>query len=309
MGCSMIRPHLLSCLLALSLALPGGIVTSGRMATLEGRVSKLEKERSALIADLQREQKRLRRLHDEIERSTGHLRHSGARITTRIDQLEQHLKQLRGELEVYGHRMGGVGRLSSRYGKDIDQLQRRISRLIADLRDRAGIAILALPKDLPEQADDWVKLAQLRFDQGEVRVAEAIAKECDKRFAGSMQAGECGLIRARVYFEEHRFDEAIKTLQAVHDAQGGKAVEVVGKSLLAIGQVLAAEGKCSDALNVLDYLRRDLAKLPQAKLARKRRNGVKKSCKAGVMRLPERTSGSLKAAPVPPPGAASPTGR
>ena len=297
----------------LVIALVGGAscATSASVTALEGRIYKLERERAGLVADLQRERDRMHRLHDEIERSTGHLRNSGARITTTLDQQAMQLKRLHGELEVLGHRIAGMSGLSSRYGRDIFGLRGRVDRLIADLRDRAGIAILALPHDLPEQADDWVKLAQLRFDQGEVRVAEAIARECGKRFAATTQAGRCELIRARVYFEEHRFADAVTTLQAVHDALGGKAVAVVGDALLAISEVLEAEGKCADAINVLDYLRRDLGALPQSRTAKARRAVIKTRCKPGERRLPERTSGKLKPAAdsqaLPPPSGATPT--
>lgn len=306
---SLMNRPLLRCLLVVVASGLVSCATSARVTTLEGRIHKLERERAGLVADLERERQRLRRLHDEIERSTGHMRHSGARVTTTIDQLTRQLKEVRGEIEVFAHRIATMSGLSSRYGSDIDVLKRRIDRLIADLRDRAGIAILALPRELPEKADDWVTLAQLRFDQGEVRVAEAIARECAKRFAATVPAGRCGLIRARVYFEEHRFDDAVTTLQSVHDALGGKPLPVVADALLAIGEVLEAEGKCGDAMNVLDYLHRDLSKLPQARKAKARRKLVKQRCKAGVRRLPAKTSGKLKPAPaaVAAPAGASPT--
>lgn len=298
-------------LLLLIAAAATSCATGASVTALEDRIAKLERERAGFVADLQRERDRMRRLHDEIERSTGHLRSSGARIATTLDGHALQLKRLRGELEVFGHRIAGMSGLSSRYGRDIHNLQGRVDRLIADLRDRAGIAILALPHDLPEQAADWVKLAELRFDQGEVRVAEAIARECAKRFAATSHAGRCGLIQARVYFEEHRFGDAVTTLQAVHDSLGGKPLPVVGDVLLAISEVLEAEGKCADAVNVLDYLRRDLAVLAQARIAKERRAAVKGRCKAGVRRLPARTSGKLKPAPagdaLAPPGGVTPT--
>lgn len=282
----------------------GGCASSSRVTELEGRISRVEREREALVADLRREQGRLQRLHAEIEQSTEFLRHNGARVTSRLDALQTNLKQARGDLEVIAHSMAGVGTASGRHGEAIERLRSRLDRLIADLRDRAGIAILALPRDLPERAEDWVTLAQRRFDEGEVRVAEAITRECSKRFGASEPAARCGLLRAKIAFEEHRFADAIETLQGVHDAMGGKPIEVVGEALLAISAVLEAEGKCAEATGVLDYLRKDMPKLPQARQAKQRHGEVRQRCKKGVRRLPEKTSGSIKPQPVSPDGAA-----
>jgi|GEM_PF-2941862 len=293
--------------ISLAITLLAGCASRGDVAVLETRVSRLEKSRVSVLTRIKRDQHRLKRLLDEIEDSTSFLRESGAELTARLDRMEDKLRKARGELEVINHRMGVMARHTRSHREEIDALRGRIGRLIADLRDRAGIAILALPRDLPEKAADWVKLAQEHFEYGEVRVAEAIAKECGKRFAGSTTAGECLLIQGRVAFEEHRFSDALKILQSIHDGLNARAVPVVGKALLQIGGVLRAQGKCRQANEVLKYLRAEMPRLRQARTAKERMAEIKKSCKQGVQALPTRTSGSKKR-PVAAPGEATVTG-
>lgn len=286
-----------------------GCATKGDLAVVQTRVTRLEKSRAAVHARLQRDQHRLKRLLDEIEESTGFLRQSGAELTARIDQLEDRLRMTRGELEVIAHRLGVMARHARSHREEIDALRSRLGRLIADLRDRAGIAILALPRQLPEKAEDWVKLAQEHFEYGEVRIAEAITKECGKRFEGTATAGECIIIQARIAFEEHRFADALKLLQGIHDSLNARAVPVVGKALLQISVVLEAQGKCRQAGDVLKYLRSEMSRLPHAKVARKRQTELRQRCKQGVQTLPSKTSGTKQREAVSPSGAATATGQ
>lgn len=266
----------------------------GDLAVVQTRVSRLERSRAAVQARLKRDQHRLKRLLDEIEESTGFLRESGAELTARIDHLEDQLRKARGELEVIAHRMAVVSRHTRSHRDEIDGIRGRLGRLIADLRDRAGIAILALPRDLPEKAEDWVKLAREHFDYGEIRVADAIARECAKRFAATTTAGECVLIQAQVAFEEHRFADALKQLQSIHDSMNARAVPIVGRALVRISAVLEAQGKCRQAGDVLKYLRAEMPKLDSAKQARERLAELRKRCKQGVQALPAKTSGTKK---------------
>jgi len=291
-----------------------GCATSADLNALQDRVVKLEKSRAAVRLALKRDQHRLKRLLDEIEESTGFLRQSGAELTARIDELEGRLRKTLGALEVLNHRVASMSRHTKAHGDGLRKVHAGLQRLIADLRDRAGITILALPRNLPEKAADWVKLAQEHFEYGEVRVADAVALECTRRFAGTATAGECALIQARVAYEEHRFADALKTLQKVHDSLNARAIPVVGMALLRISEVLEAQGKCRRSADVLKYLRAEMSRLDHAKVAKVRLASIGKRCTEGSQKFPERTSGSKKrpaAAPVgaaPAPGSATATG-
>lgn len=268
--------------------------SKAEFTALETRVVRLEQSRGGVQARLKRDQHRLKRLLNEVEESTGFLRASGAELTARIDQLDDRLRKARGELEVISHGMALIGRNTKVGATSIDTLRRRLDRLIADLRDRAGITILALPRDLPESATDWVKLAQDHFEYGEIRTSEAVAMECAKRFAGTRTAGECAVIQARIAYEEHRFADALKVLQTVHDGLNARAFPIVGIALLRISEVLQAQGKCQRSAEVLKYLRAEMSKLAQARQAKVRLAELRTTCKEGVQTLPERSSGTRK---------------
>ncbi len=274
------------------MAAPGCALT--RVGATERRVAELERTRDTLRAELETERKRLVRLHAETEESSGYLRENGARFSARVDTLERKIIQTAGSLEEFANALQAIATASGNQRAAIESLDRRLRDLIGDLRDRAGIAILALPRDLPEHADDWVKLAQLRFDEGEVRVADAVSRECRKRFPGTEQAGHCGLIIGRIAYEEQRFGDAIDLLRAVHDDLGGKAVPVVARALLQIAEVMEAQGKCKEAKQILEYLRNLMKKGTEADLAKERSESQKGRCDEGKVRAVQPTSGSKR---------------
>lgn len=270
-----------------------------RVGDTEERVGKLEKTRDAMRNELETERKRLLRVREEADEATSYLREHGARISSRLDGIEQKLVRIRGEFEELVHASGGNTANVAQQRVAIESLDRRLRELIGDLRDRAGIAILALPRELPEHADDWVKLAQTRFDEGEVRVSDAVARECRKRFAGTTQAGRCGLILGKIAYEEHRFGDATTNYQAVHDELSGKATQEVGEALLGIADVMEAQGKCKEARQVLEYLRNLMKKGDAWNTAKERVDNQKARCTDGKVVLPAKTSGSKPVSALP----------
>lgn len=265
-----------------------------RVGATERRIVELERTRDAIRVELDAERKRLVRLHTDSEESSSYLRENGARFSARMDMLERKITQTAGSLEELANALQAITTASGQQRAAIESLDRRLRDLIGDLRDRAGIAILALPRDLPEHADDWVKLAQLRFDEGEVRVADAVARECRKRFPGTDQAGHCGLVIGRIAYEEQRFGDAIDLLRAVHDDLGGKAVPVVAQALLQIGEVMEAQGKCKESKQILEYLRTLMMRGREADLAKERSESQKGRCEEGKAKSVPPTSGSKR---------------
>ncbi len=280
-----------------------GCASNARLSAVESRVSDIERGRQGVKEAMDLEQKRLERLHAQVEESSGYLRKNGAKISADLDRLRDNVRKFTGTVEELSHQLAALASASGVHQTALLSLQQRLDSLVADLRDRAGITVLALPHDLPEHADDWVKLANERHAAGESRVAEAVAKECQKRFLGTSQAGECGLVRADIAFEEQRFGEATEILQSVHDSLEGRPVPVVGEALLGIARVLEAQGHCKRANEVYKYLRSELKKLPQASKATERLRSQGGRCKEGVPVVPE-----VKPAPASAPGAAPEAG-
>ena len=274
----------------------GGCATKGQLRALQDRVVQLERQRRALQSTYERDQRRLKRLRHEIETSSRYLRRNGARINARVDDLEDALRRSKGASEVLVHRIQRVAKQLRADHASIQALSQKHTTLVADLRDRAGISVLALPRDLPEHADEWIKLAIDRFGWGEVRVAEAIAKECRKRFRGTSQAATCGILQGKIAYEEHRFGDAVAIFRGVHDELNGKAIPVVVSALMNISRTFEAQGKCAQSKQVLGYVKNLMKGKPQAKQAAGLAKGIPGRCDEGKVKLPEPTSGALKRA-------------
>lgn len=269
--------------LVAAVGLQGGcLATRSQVVGLEDRLVKVEKAHAGYLANADRETKRLQTLASQVEESNTQLRESLARSGAKLGDFETRLAKLRGELEVVVHRLDGIEKTGGVSAVLVGDVRRRLDQLIADLRDRAGIAILALPADLPTDADGFAKLAEAKFAAGDVRTAAAVASECQKRFANTELAGQCGIVLARIALQEQRYADATRILQAVHDSLAGKAVPVVGQALLEIAKILEIQGRCANAQKVLKYVLSDLPKVPAAKAARELLATSASRCKEGV---------------------------
>lgn len=271
-----------------TLLLPLAVLASGCLATrsqvkeVEDRLVKVEKAHAGYLVNADRETKRLQTLASQVEESNAQLRDSLARSGAKLGDFESRLAKLRGELEVVVHRLDTVEKTGGGAAVLVSDVRRRLDQLIADLRDRAGIAILALPADLPPDADGFAKLADAKLTAGDVRTAAAVASECQKRFANTEAAGQCGLVQARIALQEQRYADATRILQAVHDSLAGKPVPVVGQALLEIAKILEMQGRCANAQKVLKYVLSDLPKVPAAKAARELLTSSASRCKEGI---------------------------
>ncbi|MDP6943789.1 MAG: hypothetical protein QF464_06525, partial [Myxococcota bacterium] len=85
--------------IALLLPLPGGCATTGRVDELEHRVAHLELERERLKAQMEQDVSRLKNLHGMLTQAEATLRRSGVKLGIRMEQVEETLPSLAGELE------------------------------------------------------------------------------------------------------------------------------------------------------------------------------------------------------------------
>ncbi len=266
----------------LLLALTGCIATTTDVDRVSQRVAELERVNSSVMAEAGAETKRLQNLSSQVEDANNQLRETLAKAGAKIADSDRALQKLRGELEVIVHRLEALERIGTSGQQSLTEVRGRLNQLIADLRDRAGIAILALPTDLPTDSDGFVKASDKALADGDVRLAAALASECQKRYPGSEAWGQCGLVVGRIAAQEQRYVDALKQFQAVHDGLGGKPSVAVAQSLMEVAKILEIEGKCAKAVQVLTYLGTEMPKVPQAKLAKAESAAIAKRCKEGV---------------------------
>jgi len=269
---------------AVCLAASGCLATRAQVSAVEERLTKIERAQAGVLLAAERETKRLQSLAAEVEESNGQLRDTLARSGARLGEVDARLAKIRGELEVLSHRLGVIEKTGGGAADLVVELKRRLDQLVADLRDRAGIAILGLPVDLPGDGDGLARLAEGKFAANDVRTAAAVAVECQKRYAGTEFAARCAFIQARIAIQEQRYADATRALQGISDSLGGKVPPpaIVGDALLEIAKVLELQGRCATAQKVLKYLLADMAKLPAAKAAKEMLATAPTRCKEGT---------------------------
>lgn len=293
-------------LLGLLPALPGCIAMRKDVDGVAERVAQLERTQAGFLSGAERETKRLGNLAEEVEAQNAQVRESLARTTARLQEYERNNSKLRGELDEIARRLALVEQTGGGAAVQVAEVRQRLEQLIADLRDRAGIAILALPADLPPDGPGFASLAEAKLEAKEVRVAAAVASECQKRFEGTESAGRCGIVLGKIAMEEQRYADATRILQAVHDSLQGNPVPVVGQALIQIARVLELQGKCGNAQKVLKYITTDMPKLAEAKVAKDLIATADKRCKEGVGVVPNAPAAAEPAARVPGPEATKP---
>lgn len=253
---------------ALSAMASGCVATRAQVVEVEDRVAKLEKAHAGVLVAADRETKRMQALATQVEEAHGQLRETLARSGARLADMDAKLAKARGELEVLSHRLATIEKTGGAAADLVADVRRRLDQLVADLRDRAGIAILALPADLPGDGEGFAKMAEDKLLANDVRTAAAVAVECQKRYPNTEVAGRCAFVQARIAVQEARYDQATRILQSIHDSLNGKPVPVVGESLLEIARILELQGRCANAQKVLRYILNDMSKLAAAKTAK-----------------------------------------
>ncbi|MBM4344047.1 MAG: hypothetical protein FJ100_11830 [Deltaproteobacteria bacterium] len=258
------------------------MATRAQVVAVEDRVGKLEKAHAGVLVTAERETKRMQTLATQVEEAHTQLRETLARSGARLAEMDAKLAKTRGELEVLSHRLATIEKTGGAAAELVADVRRRLDQLVADLRDRAGIAILALPADLPGDGDGFAKMAEDKLVANDARTAAAVAVECVKRYPNSEAAGRCAFVQARIAVQEARFDQATRILQSIHDSLNGKPVPIVGEALLEIARILELQGRCANAQKVLKYIISDMAKLNAAKTAKDLLASSPGRCKEGT---------------------------
>ncbi|MSP92621.1 MAG: hypothetical protein EXR79_12600 [Myxococcales bacterium] len=304
MDCKSVMPAV-AVLLALAVV-PSCVATRSHVDHVESRVAALEKATSTVLADAARETKRLENLATSVEESSGQLREAAARSGARLQDFERAVQRLKGEFEVVLRRLDVAEKVANSGGQGVADLRQRLNQLVADLRDRAGITILALPPDVPADGPGLARLAADRYGEGDIRVAAAVAAHCKKLFPRTEPGAACTLLLGRIAAEEHRWADATGHFEEVHNWLADRKHVYVGEALIEIAKLLEAQGECQKATGALKYLMSDFGKLPHGKLAKDMIASQAQRCKQGVG-LVAKPGTKVEGPGVEPPADPSPT--
>ncbi|MBM4394574.1 MAG: tetratricopeptide repeat protein [Deltaproteobacteria bacterium] len=252
-------------LLALSLLPLPGCVTIPRFRDLEARVTVLEKEKEALQAEQQRNIARMERMHQDMQEATEALRKGGANLGADVDAIKADVSRLKGADEEVAYKVGHLG-------EEIDRIKKAMD-------EKLGIALVQLPKGLPEDADSLFKAGREAAGKGDNLTARGVLRKFLDTFPDEPRAGEAQFVVGETYFKEGKYGQAIREYQRVHDRYREQKGAPVPKSLLRLAEALLKQNDCKKAQGVLKYLTEYDRKAPEATRARDMLNDLKRKCK------------------------------
>ena len=252
--------NLLTCLI-LALLVASGCVTMSRYKDLEARVAALEKDKAELQAEQQRNRERMERLHQDMQDATEALRKGGANLGADVDALKVDTARLKGAFEEVTYNL-------ARLSEEVDRIKKALD-------EKLGIALVQLPKGLPEDADSLMRAGKEAVAKGDTMTARGVLRKFLDTFPDDPRAGEAQFLVGEAYFKEGKYGQAIREYQRVHDKY--REHPMMPKALMRIAESLIKQNDCKKAQGVLKYLMDTDRK--SAGQARDMLNNLKRKCK------------------------------
>ena len=253
--------HRLAMTLTLVAAL-AGCATTGSVEALEQRVAHLELERERLKAQMEQDVSRLKNLHGMLTDAEATLRRSGVRLGIRMEQVEEMLPALEGNLESVRFQL-----TTAMHGVEL---------LKRELFDRLGATAVYLPKELPKTADEVFALAQERLKAEKLREARALFDYFEASYPEDPRADDALMSISTILEGLGDTSGAIKVYQAIHDRYGKG--DQVTKALWRIGELFLMREDCDRAKSVFDYLLQSYADSPEGQDATMKLSEIATSC-------------------------------
>lgn len=253
---------LLACLPLGALA-SAGCATLGDLEHVQTRVHNLEVARSKLHETLDADAKRLSNLNAKLKAAEDALRKSGVDLGLHVDQIEQAMPQVKGDLEAVKFQLKGLR-------QDVTLLKR-------EFYDRFGITAVFLPPSLPKDADGVWKRGQRALQSSHTRTAQAIFDHFEVAFPNDKRADDALMIVARLDEQAGNVDGAIKAYQRI--VEHHPKSDQVTHALWRIGELFEGRGNCKKARDIFEYLARHYRKTDLGKKAKVRARVEFKRCR------------------------------
>ena len=255
------RAPVIACLMGLAL---GGCATSGQLEEVELRVQVLELEREQLKAQMAQDVNRLKNLHGMLTEAEATLRRSGVKLGIRMEQVEETLPMLKGDMESLTFQLNVA--------------KQSLDTVKQELFDRLGATAVYLPTSVPKEADAVFELARQRQRDAKVREARALYDYFEASFQQDPRADDALMAVGGMLEAEGDVSEAIKVYQRVHDSYSKG--DQVTKALWRIGEIFLAKEDCDRAASVFDYLSQSYAESPEGQDAATKTAEIRDTCGA-----------------------------
>ena len=242
-----------------------GCVTFKEFQQLQTRVDNLDREKTALQEDRKHDIDRMERMHQDMQDATDALRKGGANLGADLDALKGDVARAKGANEELSYNL-------SKLVEDVERIKKALD-------DKFGLAVVALPKGLPEDANSLYKAGKDALAKNDTLAARGILHKFLDTFPDDPRAPEVQYLAGDTYFKEGKFGQAIKEYQRVYDRYKDVKDAPVSKSLMRIAESLLKENDCKKAGGVLKFVTETDRKSPEAERARDMLKDLKKKCK------------------------------
>jgi TolA-binding protein len=249
----------------LVLAFAASCATTEDLERLQGRVLVLEKEKAQIQEDQKRDLERMERLHKDLNEATEALRKGGANLSADLDAMKGEFPKLKGADEELGYA--------------ITKLQEDVERIKKALDEKLGIALVQLPKGLPEDANSLYKAGRDALAGGDTATARGVLRKFLDTFPDDPRAPDAQLAVGETYFKEGKYGQAIREFQRVYDKYRDVKDAPVPKALMRIADSLLKENDCKKAGGILKFVTEYDRKAPEADKAKDQLKALKKTCK------------------------------
>jgi TolA-binding protein len=242
-----------------------GCVSIWRFKETEKRLEALEKQNAGLEEDRKRDRDAMERLHQDLLAGTEALRKGGANLGADLDAVRSDLARAKGTNEEFVYKL-------VKLQEDVDLIKKALD-------DKFGLALVQLPKGLPQDKDGLYKSGKAAVDKGDLTTGRGVLRKYLDTYPDDAQAATAQFLIGETYFKESKWGQAIREYQRVHDRYRETKGSPVEKSLLRIAECLLKQDDCKKAAGVLKYLSEYNRKAPEADKAKELLKGLKKTCK------------------------------
>ena len=250
-------------LLCASCLVLSSCVTMGRYRALKDEVLDLEDRAASAEERVATMETRLDHLKGLTDKEDTEIRTKLADLSADYSELQMTLGMLQGRQEEILFKLGKIGQ--------------HLSGLKGLVEDRFGVDAEALPKSLPDDAEELFALGMQAYDQALMRKARAIFKHLVQKFPQHDRTDDAEFMVGESLFNEGRFTEAINSYKTVYDQYqtGDKYQEAV----LRIGLCYVRSNKCSKAQKIYKFASRTFKGTPAGDQAEKEMKQVNEACK------------------------------